>query len=313
MKSIFFILFFYSVLQLNAQTGINTIDPKATLDVVGQPSSITVMDGIIPPRLTGDQLQAKTYTSDQNGAITYATQASSSPAGQTINVTSAGLYVFNSILNQWIALSSNTANSYSKNVFCDTNDPNTATIFDDELPVVTNTVSLTQNQQNIYYGLDGSVWIWNGTSYISYNQNYNLNVGQRVSIIRTMANSVANNTILPASGLIELDATIRIDLRKVSNTYYSPRILNISANSKKITYQTFATTSNQNEQVVSTTLSSNSALEVDGDNLVDWSTTGTEVITTNVILPDGKWYEIQWFAFEVSSIKQIYMTVLRKF
>lgn len=313
MKSIFFILFFYSVLQLNAQTGINTIDPKATLDVVGQPSSITVMDGIIPPRLTGDQLQAKTYTSDQNGAITYATQASSSPAGQTINVTSAGLYVFNSILNQWIALSSNTANSYSKNVFCDTNDPNTATIFDDELPVVTNTVSLTQNQQNIYYGLDGSVWIWNGTSYISYNQNYNLNVGQRVSIIRTMANSVANNTILPASGLIELDATIRIDLRKVSNTYYSPRILNISANSKKITYQTFATTSNQNEQVVSTTLSSNSALEVDGDNLVDWSTTGTEVITTNIILPDGKWYEIQWFAFEVSSIKQIYMTVLRKF
>lgn len=313
MKSIFFILFFYSVLQLNAQTGINTIDPKATLDVVGQPSTITVMDGIIPPRLTGDQLQAKTYTSDQNGAITYATQASSSPAGQTINVTSAGLYVFNSILNQWIALSSNTANSYSKNVFCDTNDPNTATIFDDELPVVTNTVSLTQNQQNIYYGLDGSVWIWNGTSYISYNQNYNLNVGQRVSIIRTMANSVANNTILPASGLIELDATIRIDLRKVSNTYYSPRIVNISANSKKITYQTFATASNQNEQVVSTTLSSNSALEVDGDNLVDWSTTGTEVITTNVILPDGKWYEIQWFAFEVSSIKQIYMTVLRKF
>lgn len=313
MKSIFFILFFYSVLQLNAQTGINTIDPKATLDVVGQPSSITVMDGIIPPRLTGDQLQAKTYTSDQNGAITFATQASSSPAGQTINVTSAGLYVFNSILNQWIALSSNTANSYSKNVFCDTNDPNTATIFDDELPVVTNTVSLTQNQQNIYYGLDGSVWIWNGTSYISYNQNYNLNVGQRVSIIRTMANSVANNTILPASGLIELDATIRIDLRKVSNTYYSPRILNISANSKKITYQTFATTSNQNEQVVSTTLSSNSALEVDGDNLVDWSTTGTEVITTNVILLDGKWYEIQWFAFEVSSLKQIYMTVLRKF
>jgi len=313
MKSIFFILFFYTVLQLNAQTGINTVDPKATLDVVGQPSTITVMDGIIPPRLTGDQLQAKTYTSDQNGAITYATQASSSPIGQTINVTSAGLYVFNSILNQWIALSSNTANSYSKNVFCDTNDPNTATIFDDELPVVTHTVSLIQNQQNIYYGLDGSVWIWNGTSYISYNQNYNLNVGQRVSILRTMANSVANNTILSASGLIELDGTIRIDLRKADNNYYSPRILNISANSKKITYQTFATTSNQNEQVVSVTLSSNSFLEVDGDNLVAWTTSGTEVITTNIILPDGKWYEIQWFAFEISSIKQIYMTVLRKF
>lgn len=313
MKSIFFVLFFYSVLQLNAQTGINTVDPKATLDVVGQPATITVMDGIIPPRLTGDQLKAKTYTSDQNGAITYATQACSSPAGQTINVTSAGLYVFNSTLNQWIALSSNTANSSSKNVFCDTNDPNTATIFDDELPVVTNTVSLIQNQQNIYYGLDGSVWVWNGTSYISYNQNYNLNVGQRVSIIRTMANSLANNTILPASGLIELDATIRIDLRKVDNTYYSPRIVNISSNSKKITYQTFATNYNQNEQVVSTTLSSNSALEVDGDNWVSWTTSGTEVVTTNVILPDGKWYEIQWFAFEVSSLKQIYMTVLRKF
>jgi hypothetical protein len=200
-----------------------------------------------------------------------------------------------------------------KNVYCNNDNPNSATIFDDEFPATTHDATLIGNSQNTYYGLNGSVWIWNGTTYISFNNNTNLNVGQRVSLYRTMLNSVPNNTILPASGLIELDGLIRVDLRKVDNTFYAPRIVNISSSSINLTYQTFATVSNQNEQLINGTLVSGTAYEVDQDNLVGWTTASNEVITTNIILPNGRWYEIQWIAFERSLVKQIYMTVIRKY
>ncbi len=87
---------------LCAQIGINTNNPQATLDVVGKTSSPSSFDGIIPPRITGDQLRAKTYTSAQTGATVYVTAGDSAPAGQTINVNSAGYYYFDGIV--WQAL-----------------------------------------------------------------------------------------------------------------------------------------------------------------------------------------------------------------
>lgn len=78
----------------NAQVGINTPTPKASLDVTGKPAAPESLDGIIPPRLTGNQLRAKTYTADQIGAQVYVTVADSAPAGQTVNVTTSGIYYF---------------------------------------------------------------------------------------------------------------------------------------------------------------------------------------------------------------------------
>ncbi len=78
-----------------AQVGINTSDPKASLDVVGNPTNTTKLDGILPPRLTGDQLRAKTYTTAQTGAQVYVTAADSNPSGQTIYVKTPGSYYFN--------------------------------------------------------------------------------------------------------------------------------------------------------------------------------------------------------------------------
>jgi len=78
-----------------SQVGINTITPQATLDVIGKPATPTVLDGIIPPRLTGVQLKAKTYTTAQTGSLVYVTVPDSSPSGQTINVTTEGIYFFN--------------------------------------------------------------------------------------------------------------------------------------------------------------------------------------------------------------------------
>lgn len=85
-----------------AQTGIGTTNPGATLEVVGNPTSTTSMDGIIPPKITGDQLAAKTYTASQEGAIVYVTTTPSSQTGQVINVNQAGVYSFNGTI--WVKL-----------------------------------------------------------------------------------------------------------------------------------------------------------------------------------------------------------------
>ncbi|KFF09781.1 hypothetical protein IW15_22245 [Chryseobacterium soli] len=77
-----------------SQVGINTDAPKATLDVVGKATDTSSLDGIIAPRLTGVQLRAKTYTTDQTGTLVYVTTADTAPAGQTVNVTSIGYFYF---------------------------------------------------------------------------------------------------------------------------------------------------------------------------------------------------------------------------
>ena len=85
----------------NAQTykgrvGVNTPTPASTMDIVGVPADDTVTDGLIAPRLTGDELKAKDnlYTSAQTGALVYATAAVGTATTKTANVTSAGYYWF---------------------------------------------------------------------------------------------------------------------------------------------------------------------------------------------------------------------------
>ena len=83
-----------------AQVGIGTTSPNATLDVQGEASIPLVLDGIIAPQLTGDQLSDKTYTSNQTGAIVYVTAPDGTPGGQTINVNAAGYYYFDG--TEWV-------------------------------------------------------------------------------------------------------------------------------------------------------------------------------------------------------------------
>lgn len=90
----------FNVFFSSAQVGIGTTAPNATLDVQGQPTALTVFDGIIPPRLTGEQLGAKIYTTNQTGAVVYATAGivnSTNP--QVSNVINEGLYYFDG--NKW--------------------------------------------------------------------------------------------------------------------------------------------------------------------------------------------------------------------
>lgn len=91
-----------------AQIGINTPNANSTLDVTGNPNDTTKADGIIAPRLTGNQLAAKDalYTAAQTGAMVYVTAAASPTTPKTINVTAPGYYTFNG--NIWTTSSNNT-------------------------------------------------------------------------------------------------------------------------------------------------------------------------------------------------------------
>ncbi|MCW3162689.1 hypothetical protein [Chryseobacterium oryctis] len=83
--------------ELYSQVGINTENPKASLDVVGKPTLATSPDGVIAPRVTGDQLKAKddVYQSDQIGTLVYVTQAVTTPSIKTAKVDKPGYYMFN--------------------------------------------------------------------------------------------------------------------------------------------------------------------------------------------------------------------------
>lgn len=89
---------------ISAQIGINTDEPKTTLDVTGMPTDISKLDGIMAPRITGEELRAKTYTAEQTGALVYVTTADTAPSGQTEEVNNEGYYYFSG--DKWVAFES---------------------------------------------------------------------------------------------------------------------------------------------------------------------------------------------------------------
>ncbi|MCZ2085833.1 MULTISPECIES: hypothetical protein [unclassified Kaistella] len=88
------------------QVGINNESPKANLHITK--SAITTQpDGLITPRLTGDELKAKDalYTADQNSTVVYATAPVTTTSTKTSNVTTPGFYYYNSGISKWVGLS----------------------------------------------------------------------------------------------------------------------------------------------------------------------------------------------------------------
>jgi len=79
-----------------AQVGINSTTPKATLEIKAQTLDGSKAEGVIAPRLTGDQIKAGDlqYGNEQTGAIIYATQAVQIPSAKTSAITEAGYYYF---------------------------------------------------------------------------------------------------------------------------------------------------------------------------------------------------------------------------
>ncbi len=88
-------VFLYSLL-FNAQVGINNNSPMATLDITAKTTDGSKPEGLIAPRLTGDQIQAgdAQYGTAQKGAIIYITSIPTSPSIKTANITAEGYYYF---------------------------------------------------------------------------------------------------------------------------------------------------------------------------------------------------------------------------
>lgn len=96
-----------------AQIGINTPSPSATLDIVSKPGTPA---GIIPPRLTADDLasQDSNFGNNQNGAIVFVTTLANGPiTDKTKNITVPGYYYFSASDDKWIGISTGTEPWYN--------------------------------------------------------------------------------------------------------------------------------------------------------------------------------------------------------
>lgn len=115
-KNLYSIAFIFIVSFSNAQVGVNTDTPAATLDIKekrsGTVNDAAAADGFISPRLTKSELAAKSataYDTPQKGAIVFVTDAAS-PSGnppslsEVANIDTPGYYYFDG--NVWIGIPS---------------------------------------------------------------------------------------------------------------------------------------------------------------------------------------------------------------
>ncbi|GEN75637.1 hypothetical protein [Chryseobacterium hagamense] len=105
-----------------SQIGIANTAPDATLDVKALKADGSTSEGIMIPRLTGDQIKnaGNQYAAAQTGAMVYVTSVPSSTDTKTADITAPGCYYFNGSVWKSMGKSVNTTViSYSTTV-----DPN---------------------------------------------------------------------------------------------------------------------------------------------------------------------------------------------
>ena len=94
-----------------AQVGINNSTPKATLDVTAKTNDGSKAEGIIAPRLTGEQIKSANsqYGTAQKGTLIYATAGitSADVTGKTTNISAEGYYYFDGNLWQKVIAGAN--------------------------------------------------------------------------------------------------------------------------------------------------------------------------------------------------------------
>ena len=213
-----------------SQVGINTTDPKSTLDVMASPTDITKIDGILLPRLTGEQLKAKdalylkttTTVKGQTGTIVYITTplTSATISTKTANVLSSGYYYFDG--DVWQKLLSKAS---------DTAKPSYFYIPSFVLPSTPAGVS-TSSSDDIWYNTGSQVYTVNLFNVYSKQFSMARDVsGSGRSAIRSSSTSTLDT--YPATALDYF-------ITYFDNTVFDPQSITIS-NSGVLTYKVLAT------------------------------------------------------------------------
>ncbi|PWN71079.1 hypothetical protein C1631_000165 [Chryseobacterium phosphatilyticum] len=98
-----------SIYSQAGKIGINTINPKATLDISAKTDGSSQTEGLMIPRLTGDQIQAMTNSmqSGTESLMIYATTAPLSPVSKVAKITQPGYYFWNGTHWESLGLNSN--------------------------------------------------------------------------------------------------------------------------------------------------------------------------------------------------------------
>lgn len=101
------LLFFAIAIQgQEGNVGINTENPVVTLEVAGVPNNTQKADGFLPPRLTGDELFAKSgaYNTEHKGVVVYITKSASeeNQKDKTQRVNNEGYYYYDG--NIWVKM-----------------------------------------------------------------------------------------------------------------------------------------------------------------------------------------------------------------
>lgn len=150
----------------NAQFGIMTNAPKATLDVDTN-NLINVADGIKIPHITGNELKSKdaVYNVNTIGCLIYVTEPANPTSIKTQNINSKGIYFFDGNIWNKLLLQQN-------NTVVNVNGLNANLTSPNDFIGATFTPSLPQSNDCLYINTaDNSTWIYSKNQYISYTNN----------------------------------------------------------------------------------------------------------------------------------------------
>jgi uncharacterized protein (TIGR02145 family) len=107
---------FFGILSYG-QVGVNNVTPKSTVDMTSKTTDGSASEGLIIPRVTGNQLKAAetagVYSDDQDATLVYV-KAEPDPVnrtGQVEGMDEPGFYYFNSGSNRWVKMVSRGANT----------------------------------------------------------------------------------------------------------------------------------------------------------------------------------------------------------
>lgn len=181
MKKGFFVTAVVAANFIFGQVGINNEDPKATLDVSAKTTDGSKPEGIIAPRLTGEEIRGKDakYLAEQKGTIVYATSASSDAGvsgAKTVNIAAEGYYYFDG--NIWQKFNSGTATAAGTEPWYD---------------AATN-AGATSNTQDIYQM--GKVGVGFKTPRYNFEIGDTLNNGSYLSLSQSGANANGQSSLI---------------------------------------------------------------------------------------------------------------------